>query len=137
MMNESEHKPSKSFATSSSQFTTYTACKKAFEKTVSIGPSYVCTSCYQTWFRHSVFDLANVHIRETSLERLQQCTNGFKSVENREWICRTCLGDIKEQQNSKTIKNKFMSVSQETPRSSASHLRRTFDITTNSIHANT
>ena len=68
-------------------------CIKQFHSDISIGPLYVCTCCHQTWLRKSVSMLKNTHIDVQS--RRQHCTT-YTSVNNEEWICHTCLSELRE-----------------------------------------
>ena len=66
---------------------------KQFHSDISIGPLYVCSCCHQTWFRKSVSLLKNTHIPAES--KRQHCTD-FISVNNKEWICHTCLSALRD-----------------------------------------
>ena len=66
---------------------------KQFHSDISIGPLYVCSCCHQTWFRKSVSMLKNTHIPAESKQ--EHCTN-FISVNNKEWICHTCLSALRD-----------------------------------------
>ena len=66
---------------------------KQFHSDISIGPLYVCSCCHQTWFRKSVSMLKNIHIPAES--KRQHCTD-FISVNNKEWICHTCLSALRD-----------------------------------------
>ena len=67
---------------------------KEFSRKVSKGPVYVCTCCHQTWFSHSVHDMRNV--RAVSQRLMDKCCTGKKSVDDKEWICETCLVSLKK-----------------------------------------
>ena len=66
---------------------------KQFHSDISIGPTYVCTCCHQTWFRKSVSMLKNTHIDVQS--RRLHCTN-YTSISNEEWICHTCSSSLRD-----------------------------------------
>ena len=66
-------------------------CLKQFHENIAVGPLFVCTCCHQTWFRKSVSLLKNTNIMTRSSN---YCTK-FKSVNNEEWICHTCLSALK------------------------------------------
>ena len=66
-------------------------CIKKFEEKTAKGPSYVCTCCHQTWFRDNVQNLKNVKISDS----VKTYTTNFKSVDEVEWICQTCLEALK------------------------------------------
>ena len=84
-------------------------CLKLFNIQISNGPVYICTVCLQTWFRRSVYDTSKLQI--TSPEehsKLDQCRRHNMSVDNKEWICKTCRDSIKEGKIPKlSIENKM------------------------------
>ena len=51
----------------------------------------MCSVCHQTWFKQSVVPASRI-AHNTDLAN--QCLTGYKSVDNREWLCRTCLNSI-------------------------------------------
>ena len=53
-----------------------------FHDIVSQQPSYVCTCCDQLWYRHSVISASA--IKENK-----------KSIDNVEWLCKTCNKHLK------------------------------------------
>ena len=63
-----------------------------FHNTVADGPTYVCTSCHQTWFRHSVTELSE-NLPHTPL--FSKCVTNLISKHGKEWICRTCSLSLK------------------------------------------
>ena len=67
-----------------------------FNETISGSCSYVCSCCQQLWFKHSVKDVSNL-LTSTSIDSLllRRCLTGYKSEEDIEWICSTCLCNIK------------------------------------------
>ncbi len=67
-------------------------CKNKFFAALSDGPIYVCTSCLQTWFKHSVVHAGNINCTGTTF---QKCRTNYISAHNKEWICRTCLTAIR------------------------------------------
>ena len=68
-----------------------------FHEAVSEGSSYVCTCCHQVWFKQSVKELSSLE-RVSSLNKslLKKCTTDFMSVNSHEWICNTCISNIKQ-----------------------------------------
>ena len=58
--------------------------------------SYVCSSCHQVWFKKSVKEVS--FLDKVSLDKtlLNQSITGHISVANREWICNTCIVNIKQ-----------------------------------------
>ena len=59
--------------------------------------SYVCSCCQQLWFKQSVKEVSSLYQTEsmdTSL--LKQCLTGYSSVGNCEWICNTCVFNIRK-----------------------------------------
>ena len=67
-------------------------CIKQFHSSIAVGPLFVCTCCHQTWFRKGVCMLKNINLPTSS--RLY-CTK-FTSVNDKEWICHTCVGAIRD-----------------------------------------
>ena len=67
-----------------------------FHKTVAQGPIYVCSCCDQLWYRHSVISTAT--LRDSNHDSIKYLS-GKTSVNNVEWICKTC--------HSHLIKNKI------------------------------
>ena len=62
-----------------------------FYKNTARGPEYVCTCCDQlNWFKCSVAKCDPNKYRVCSLDIVESCLIGFKSVNYTEWICRTC-----------------------------------------------
>ena len=69
---------------------------KLFNINISNGPVYVCTICLQTWFRRSVLNIELIKVSsQAEEEKLNQCRKHYVSVENKEWICRTCRDSIR------------------------------------------
>lgn len=54
------------------------------------GPLYVCTTCRQTWFLHSVRVLPRDLRARVGASRSTAWFSGCRSVEDKEWICNTC-----------------------------------------------
>ena len=63
-----------------------------FQNKVKQGPMYICTSCKQTFFRHSVHQFKSVGLKHENIAH--KCITHSKSVDNEEWICKTCLMSI-------------------------------------------
>lgn len=61
-----------------------------FYKNIACGPEYVCTCCDQLWFKCSVVKCDPNKYRACSLDIVESCLTGFKSVNDTEWICMTC-----------------------------------------------
>ena len=51
------------------------------------GPLYICTSCDQMWYRHSVINADKLRYSNPDIDKYL-CNK--KSVDNKEWICKTC-----------------------------------------------
>ena len=66
-----------------------------FNEAVNEGSSYVCTCCHQLWFRQSVKDVPSVE-QSLTTHLLNKCLTHYISVDNREWICNTCIFNIKK-----------------------------------------
>ena len=74
-----------------------TECLKVFNEKTLHGPIYTCTVCLQTWFRSSVVDVAKTNWKSHLSQKLfLECTQHYKSVESKEWLCNTCKRSIKE-----------------------------------------
>ena len=59
--------------------------------------SYVCSCCHQVWFKQSVKEIDSLSKAESfDMSLLKMCLTGYISVANREWICNTCLYNIKQ-----------------------------------------
>jgi hypothetical protein len=69
-------------------------CFRKFSNETADGPSYICTSCHQTWFFDSVIKAHT--IKETHSFCFPNCFTNQKSVNDTEWICYTCHGSIKQ-----------------------------------------
>ena len=67
-----------------------------FKEAIYSSASYVCSSCHQTWFKHSVKAVASLNTKLIKSYMLNKCLTGYISVENREWICNSCLFNIKQ-----------------------------------------
>lgn len=67
---------------------------KTFQSKIADGPLYVCTCCTQTFFRHSVSMTSLVRFKHQHL--MNVCLSNIKSVNNNEWICKTCLLAIQQ-----------------------------------------
>ena len=68
-----------------------------FHEAIKEGPEFVCTCCDQLWYRSSVLeckaDSYNFELFEDKPSTL--FITDKKSVENKEWICRTCHNNLK------------------------------------------
>ena len=64
-----------------------------FHKMVSKGPEYVCTSCSQVFFRHSVICMNRDNYKSNLMS---VCVKGTKSVGDVEYICNHCHGYMKK-----------------------------------------
>ena len=71
-------------------------CLKLFNVKISNGPIYVCTVCLQMWFRRSVLNIEFIKVSsQAEEEKLNQCRRNYVSIEDKEWICKTCQDCIK------------------------------------------
>ena len=59
----------------------------SFDKSISMGPLYICTCCDQLWYRHSVH-YAN-KMRQNNPSATKFLCNKV-SVDDIEWLCKTC-----------------------------------------------
>ncbi|KAK3087854.1 hypothetical protein FSP39_011503 [Pinctada imbricata] len=68
-------------------------CIEAFHACTNSGPVYVCSVCHQTWFHDSVSKVEKI-------SSIDVCQPGIltrlKSIDDKEWICRTCLSNVKK-----------------------------------------
>ena len=60
---------------------------KRFQNIVSQGPLYICSCCDQLWYKHSVSTADK--IRKSNPTAANYLRNR-KSINNTEWLCRTC-----------------------------------------------
>ena len=68
-----------------------------FNEAMRSGSSFVCSSCHQTWFKQSVRDVSSLSkMASLDVQLLNNCLTGYLSVANCEWICNTCLFNIKK-----------------------------------------
>ena len=67
-----------------------------FKEAIYSSASYVCCSCHQTWFKHSVKAVSSLNKKIIESHVLNKCLTGYISVANREWICNSCLFNIKQ-----------------------------------------
>ena len=58
-----------------------------FHQIVSQGPLYVCTCCDQLWYKHSVTNADQIR---QAISDIIKYLNNKKSVDSKEWVCRTC-----------------------------------------------
>ncbi|KAK3090521.1 hypothetical protein FSP39_012459 [Pinctada imbricata] len=68
-------------------------CIEIFKACTSTGPLYVCTTCHQTWFCHSVSQVDNLSSKcdfQTGL------LTGLRSMNDKEWICSTCKSNVQK-----------------------------------------
>ena len=66
-----------------------------FKSAISQGPTYVCSSCHQVWFKGSVQKASSLPTNVLQNPVVQQCLTGYKSVDNDEWLCITCTASLK------------------------------------------
>ena len=64
-----------------------------FHIAVSKGPLYICTCCDQLWYRHSVNSAEKLRLSNPNM--VKYLLNKL-SVDNIEWICRTCEKYLKK-----------------------------------------
>ena len=75
----------------------FTDAVNKFNDSISGSCSYVCTCCQQLWFKQSVKDVSTL-LASTSFDTnlLKRCKTDFISEEGIEWICSTCICNIKQ-----------------------------------------
>lgn len=59
-----------------------------FHSIVSSGPLFSCTCCDQLWYKHSVTLADKVRLSNATVAKYLL---NKKSVENKEWLCNTCM----------------------------------------------
>lgn len=69
---------------------------KNFDDIVKQSPVYICSCCDQLWYKHSVVNACK--LRESQLDSAKYLCHKI-SVDDKEWICRTC--------NNHLMKNKL------------------------------
>lgn len=67
---------------------------KSFHKSIECGPEYICTCCDQLWFRNSVQHCNCDKYDLCSPNMIKLCITSVKSVENSEWICKSCHSSL-------------------------------------------
>lgn len=60
---------------------------KRFHNIVSQGPLYICSCCDQLWYKHSVSTADKI---SKSNPTAANCLRNRRSINNKEWLCRTC-----------------------------------------------
>ena len=60
---------------------------KRFHNIVSQGPLYICSCCDQLWYKHSVSTADKIR---KSNPTAANCLRNRRSINNKEWLCRTC-----------------------------------------------
>ena len=77
-----------------------------FQNTVKDGPSYVCTCCHQTWFKHSMTP-EDKWPKKIDHQILHEHITNYKSKDDKQWLCHTCINNLKEKRTPKlSFKNK-------------------------------
>ena len=64
-----------------------------FHSIVSSGPVYICSCCDQLWYKHSVTLADNLRLSNATAARYLLSK---RSVENKEWLCNTCMKYLKK-----------------------------------------
>lgn len=64
-----------------------------FHKVILHGPEFICISCNQIFFRHSVLEF---DLTRPSSTLINSCTTSITSVENKKWICMQCKKYLKD-----------------------------------------
>ena len=64
-----------------------------FHNIVSQGPLYICSSCDQLWYKHSVSPAATL---QKTNPGIQNSLLHKTSVDNVEWLCRSCHNYLKK-----------------------------------------
>ena len=74
----------------------FSEAKNRFKEAIYSSLSYVCSCCHQTWFRRSVRTISSLGKTILNTPLLNKCLTGYISVANCEWLCNTCLFNIKK-----------------------------------------
>ena len=69
-----------------------------FHEAIKEGPEFVCTCCDQLWYRSSVLECKADSYKFEHFEDKPSTLflTDTRSIENKEWICRTCHNDLKK-----------------------------------------
>ena len=62
-----------------------------FHEVISQGPLYICTCCDQLWYKHSVLQADRLRQSNPDIDKYL-CNK--KSVNDIEWVCRTCYSHL-------------------------------------------
>ena len=69
-----------------------------FEKAILGSCSYVCSCCHQLWFKQSVKPVSNLYKSDSfDTNALKQALTGYRSVDDIEWMCSTCIYNINQE----------------------------------------
>lgn len=85
------------------------AIRNSFYDSIKDGPLYICSSCTQTYFKHSVQRVDRTKFKHKDL--MLTCFTGYKSVGNKEWVCKTCVGALASGENSSMFTCKWFKIS--------------------------
>ena len=75
---------------------TFADAANKFREAINSSSLFVCSCCQQTWFRDSVRAVASLSIKCIDAHLLDNCLTGYISVADTEWICNTCLNNLKQ-----------------------------------------
>ena len=67
-----------------------------FNASISESCSYVCSCCHQLWFKQSVRSISSLENLSLNKTLLNRYLTDILSVENIQWICTTCLFNIRK-----------------------------------------
>ena len=67
-----------------------------FNASISQSCSYVCSCCHQLWFKQSVRSISSLENLPLNKTLLRRCLTDVLSVDNIQWICTTCLFNIRK-----------------------------------------
>ena len=69
-----------------------------FNEAICQSASYVCSCCQQVWFRESVKEVSAIdRISSVNSSLLKKCVTSHVSAADCEWICNTCIYNIKRE----------------------------------------
>ena len=66
--------------------------RNTFYDSIKDGPLYICSSCTKMFFKHFVQRVDGTKFKHKDVKFA--CLTGYKSVDDKEWVCKTCVGAL-------------------------------------------
>lgn len=85
------------------------AIRNSFHDCIKDGPIYICSSCTQPYLKHSVQIVVGTKSKHKDL-MLARLT-GYKSVGDKKWVCKTCIGTLASGEKSSMFSCKWFKIS--------------------------